>query len=313
MRIAYAGTPAFAVPALAALLDAGHEIVGVWTQPDRPAGRGLKYTPSPVKQLALEHALPVHQPVSLRDEEAIAALRACAADVMVVAAYGLLLPPAVLQLFPYGAINIHASLLPRWRGAAPIHRALLAGDEETGISIMQMDAGLDTGPVLWREAIPILPTDTTGSLHDRLATLGAQTLLQALEGVAAGTLEAIPQPSEGVTYAAKIDKAEAQVDWRLPAAQIDRQIRAFNPFPGAATHLNGQPLKLWQAMLTVGQGEPGTVLAIDAHSITVACGEAALALQTVQRAGGRRVSAGDYARGHDLSPGDRFGELSSAS
>ena len=306
MRIAYAGTPEFAVPALEALIAAGHEIVGVWTQPDRPAGRGMALAQSAVKKAALQHQLPVHQPLSLRDEHALAPLRACGADAMVVAAYGLLLPVAVLEMFRYGALNIHASLLPRWRGAAPIHRALLAGDRETGICIMQMDVGLDTGPVLMREAIAIQSQDTTGTLHDKLAALGACMIVAALRGIEAGTLRPEPQSNEGVTYAAKIAKAEARIDWRQSAEVVARQIRAFNPFPGASTRRRQTDIKLWQAGVVAASGEPGVVLHLDGDVFVVACGVGAVAVEVAQRAGGKRLPAAEFARGSSLAAGDCF-------
>lgn len=306
MRIAFAGTPDFAVPALDALVEAGHEVVGVWTQPDRPAGRGMRLVPSPVKRRASEHGLPVHQPHSLRDETAQAELRDCRADAMVVVAYGLLLPQAVLDLFPYGALNIHASLLPRWRGAAPIHRALLAGDEETGVCIMQMDAGLDTGPVLLREALAIEPDDTTGSLHDKLAALGARMIVTALAQLENGRLRAEPQPDQGATYANKIAKSEARIDWQASAAAIDRRIRAFDPFPGAMTRWRDVDLKLWASSPVSGDGEPGTVLRIEPDALVVACGDGALAIGQIQRPGGKRLPAAEFARGAALAVGERF-------
>jgi len=306
MRIAFAGTPEFAVPALEALLAAGHRVVGVWTQPDRPAGRGMRLTPSPVKQAAQRHALPVHQPLSLREEPAQRELRECGADAMVVVAYGLLLPEAVLGLFRYGALNIHASLLPRWRGAAPIQRALLAGDRETGVCIMQMDAGLDTGPTLLCEAIPIGDDDTAGTLHDKLAALGARLIVRALEGLERGELRPTPQPDSGVTYAHKIAKAEARIDWRRPAPEGWRRIRAFNPFPGAGTRWGDTELKLWQARIADGEGEPGTVLRCEDDAFVVACGSGAVAVTVAQRAGGKRLPAAEFLRGTGLAPGDRF-------
>lgn len=306
MRLAFAGTPDFAVAALEALIAAGHEIVGVWTQPDRPAGRGMRVVPSPVKQSALAHALPVHQPLSLKDEAAQAQLRASGADAMVVVAYGLMLPPAVLQLFPHGALNIHASLLPRWRGAAPIQRALLAGDRETGVCIMQMDEGLDTGPVLLREALPIEATDTAGTLHDKLAALGATLIVRSLAQIEAGGLSATPQPEEGVTYAAKIAKAEARIDWKASATVVARQIRAFNPFPGATARWRDGDVKLWQARVVPGSGAPGTVLHIEPDAFVVACGVEALAIEQAQRAGGKRLPAAEFIRGIGLVAGESF-------
>ena len=271
MRVVFAGTPDFAVPALEAIGDAGHEVVLVLTQPDRPSGRGLAAAAGPVKQAALRRAIPVFQPATLKDADVQARLRDADADVMVVAAYGLILPQGVLDLPRLGALNIHASLLPRWRGAAPIHRAILAGDRETGVCIMQMDAGLDTGPVLLREAVPIAPDATAGTLHDRLAALGARLVVAALDGLARGVLRPTPQSADGVTYACKIEKAEARVDWMRGADEIERQVRAFNPFPGAATVLRTTEIKLWRAeRLAAGTGAPGTVVRADAGGIDVA-------------------------------------------
>jgi methionyl-tRNA formyltransferase len=309
MRIAFAGTPEFARVALAALHAAGHEVVRVLTQPDRPAGRGLKLQPSPVKQFALEHGLPLAQPRSLRldgrfPDEAAAAqalLQADAPECMVVAAYGLILPRWVLGLPRHGCLNIHGSLLPRWRGAAPIQRAIEAGDAETGITIMQMDEGLDTGPMLLAEAQPIAADETSATLHDRLAAQGARLIAEALARLRAGTLVATPQPAEGATYAHKIDKAEAQIDWRLPAALLERRIRAFDPFPGCSTEVLGQPLKLWKAAVVAGAegAAPGTRLdgGPGRPRLVLACGEGALELLELQPAGGRRMAAADWLRG----------------
>ncbi|WP_046111181.1 methionyl-tRNA formyltransferase [Aquincola tertiaricarbonis] len=297
MRVGFAGTPEFAQVALARLHGAGHELPLVLTQPDRPAGRGMKLQASPVKQFALAHGIPVAQPRSLRldgkyPDEAQAgrqALEAAALDVLVVAAYGLILPQWVLDLPRLGCLNIHASLLPRWRGAAPIHRAIEAGDFHTGITIMQMDAGLDTGDMLLVERIDIAPDDTTATLHDRLAALGGHLIVQALEAAAHGSLQRTPQPAEGVTYAHKVEKAEAAIDWRLPAEAIARRVRAFDPFPGASFECAGETLKLWQAQARPGPaGTPGTVLAAGPGEWLVACGQGALALQVVQRPGGKR-------------------------
>ena len=268
MKVAFAGTPEFARVALAALHGAGHEVPLVLTQPDRPAGRGLKLQASPVKQFAQAHGLPLAQPRSLRldgkfPEEAAAARTAldeAAPDVMVVAAYGLILPPWVLALPRHGCLNIHGSLLPRWRGAAPIQRAIEAGDAETGITVMQMDAGLDTGAMLLAEALPIVPTDTSARLHDRLAALGARLIDQALALLAQGALQPRPQPAEGVTYAHKIDKAEAAIDWQVPATVVERRLRAFDPFPGATAVLGGQTVKVWRGRVVPGSGAPGQVL-----------------------------------------------------
>ncbi len=303
MRLIFAGTPEFAAQALAAIVAAGHEVALVLTQPDRPAGRGMTLQPSPVKKLALERGIEVFQPHSLRDVEAQARIAATGAEVMVVAAYGLILPQAVLDMPRFGCINIHASLLPRWRGAAPIQRALLAGDAETGVCIMQMEAGLDTGPVLLRSAFPISTTDTTATLHDRLAGLGGELVVQALAGL---PLLAQPQPVEGVTYAHKIEKAEAAIDWRRPVAELDRHVRAFNPFPGGLASFGGSVVKIWAAAPTDGKGQPGEVLRVDKHAIVVACGEGALALSELQKAGGKRLPVQQFLAGHPLQAGDRF-------
>jgi methionyl-tRNA formyltransferase len=306
MRIVFAGTPDFAVPALEALARAGHDLAGVLTQPDRPAGRGLAPAASPVKAAAARLGIPVLQPASLKTPEAQGVVRALAPDALVVAAYGLILPQAVLDIPPLGAINIHASLLPRWRGAAPIQRALLAGDRETGISIMRMEAALDTGPVLLCEAVPILPGETAGTLHDKLAALGARLVVAALDGLGRGTLAAAPQPADGATYAAKLDKREARIDWTRPAAEIERQVRAFNPFPGATARVRGTEVKIWRAVLADGAGEPGAVIAIDPTGIMVASGAGALRLEELQRAGGKRLPAREFLRGFPLAVGERL-------
>ena len=309
MRIAFAGTPEFAAAALRALHAAGHEIALVLTQPDRPAGRGLKLQPSAVKQFALESGLALAQPRGLRLDgrfgedaaSAQAALAAAAPELMVVAAYGLILPPWVLALPGHGCLNIHGSLLPRWRGAAPIQRAIEAGDAETGITIMQMDAGLDTGAMLLVERTPIAADDTAAALHDRLATLGARLIVQALAQLP--TLPSTPQPEAGASYARKIDKAEAAVDWRAPAAEIERRLRAFDPFPGASAELAGQPIKLWRGRVVPGQGAPGTLLAGGDGALVVACGESALELLEVQLAGGRRITGREFLRRHPAAAG----------
>ena len=306
LRVAFAGTPEFAAQALDAILKAAYAVPLVLTQPDRPAGRGMKLSPSAVKQLALAHGIEVDQPEKLRTEEQRARLVACAPDVLVVAAYGLILPPAVLALPRLGCINIHASLLPRWRGAAPIHRAIEAGDAETGITIMQMDEGLDTGPMLLRRALPIAADDTTASLHDRLAALGGTCIVEALAALAAGALVATPQPAEGVTYAAKIGRAEADIDWSRPAAEIERAMRAFDPFPGAVSSLRDTAVKCWKARVVAGEGEPGRVLAVDADGIVVACGRDALRCTVLQRPGSKRLPAGEFLRGFPVSVGERF-------
>jgi len=317
LRVAFAGTPEFAAVALRAIHDAGHAVPLVLTQPDRPAGRGMKLTPSPVKQLALELGAPVAQPLSLRldgkypDDAAAgrAALVAARPDVLVVAAYGLILPQWVLALPRLGCLNIHGSLLPRWRGAAPIHRAIEAGDAETGITIMQMDAGLDTGDMLLIERAPIQFDDTTGRLHDRLAGLGARLVVRSLADAAAGALTPVKQPEAGVTYAHKIDKAEAAIDWSQPAAAIERRVRAFDPFPGANFQCDGESVKLWRAEVVdaAGAGAPGTVLEAGAGRVVVACGERALALREVQRPGGKRQPVEAWLQGRPLAAGERLG------
>lgn len=314
MRLAFAGTPEFAEVALARLHAAGFDIPLVLTQPDRPAGRGLKLNPSPVKATAQAHGMAVTQPRSLRldgrypDDAAQAreALLSAQIDVMVVAAYGLILPQWVLDLPSRGCLNIHASLLPRWRGAAPIHRAIEAGDARTGITIMQMDAGLDTGDMLLTESVAIASDETTASLHDRLAALGGRLIVEALELAACGGLKPTPQPTEGVTYAHKIDKAEAAVDWSLPASTIERRIRAFDPFPGASGLLSGEVIKLWRAQVVNASGTPGTVLAITDDGITVACGDGALQLTELQRPGGRRLPARQFLQGKPVQLGQVF-------
>ncbi|MBS0465193.1 MAG: methionyl-tRNA formyltransferase [Proteobacteria bacterium] len=305
MRIIFAGTPPFAAAALNALADAGHDIVLVLTQPDRPAGRGMKLMPSAVKQAALARGLPVSQPPSLKSPEAQTELRAVDADVMVVAAYGLILPQAVLDLPRLGCLNIHASLLPRWRGAAPIQRAILAGDTETGITIMQMDAGLDTGAMLSKTAVPIRDDDTAASLHDVLAAAGAEAIVAALANYA--TLVPAAQDDAQATYAAKLSKDEAQLDWGQPADALARAVRAYNPVPGAWTLLDGAPLKVWTAAVAPGAGDPGTVLRTDAEGLVVACGGGALALREIQPAGSKRMTAAAFLAGRPVLPGVRLG------
>jgi methionyl-tRNA formyltransferase len=305
VRVLFAGTPPFAAAALSALADAGHDIPLVLTQPDRPAGRGMKLTPSAVKQAALARGLPIYQPSSLKTPEALEALRAADADVMVVAAYGLILPQAVLDLPRFGCLNIHASLLPRWRGAAPIQRAILAGDAETGITIMQMGAGLDTGAMLAKTAVPIRDTDTAASLHDTLAEAGANAIVAALAKYPALVPQA--QDDSQATYAAKLSKDEAQLDWSQPAGVLARAVRAYHPVPGAWTLLEGAPLKIWSAQAVAGVGAAGEVLLADAEHLVVACGSGALALQEVQPAGSKRMSAAAFLAGRPLSPGTRFG------
>lgn len=313
MKVAFAGTPDFARTALEAVVAAGHVVPLVLTQPDRPAGRGLKLQPSPVKAFALERSLPVAQPRSLRldgkypDDAAAAraALEAAAPDVMVVAAYGLILPAWVLELPAHGCLNIHGSLLPRWRGAAPIQRAIEAGDAQTGITIMQMDTGLDTGAMRLVQALPITPDDSTTTLHDRLAVLGARLVVQALEDL--GALPLHGQPAEGVTYAHKIDKAEAAIDWHGDAAAIERRLRAFDPFPGCSFELeDGRPVKLWRAReCAADSAPPGTVLEAGERFV-VACGRGALELLQLQAPGGRRLAARDFLHGHPVTAGRVF-------
>lgn len=306
MKIVFAGTPDFAATSLAALLASEHEVCAVYTQPDRPAGRGRKLTASPVKQLALEHDLPVMQPVTLKDEDQQAILRDWQCDVMVVVAYGLILPPAVLAIPSLACINVHASLLPRWRGAAPIQRAIAAGDEETGVTIMEMAEGLDTGDMLLKGVCPISKQDTGGMLHDRLATLGADLLIEALQGLAQGQLTAEPQDDALSCYAAKLKKSEAEIDWQLPADQLDRLVRAFNPWPVTFTLMpDGQRLRVWAAEACDNDSdvEPGTVLQADHEGLYVACGEGSLRLLTVQIPGGRAVSSQDFLNAHSLTDG----------
>ncbi|MDO8315556.1 MAG: methionyl-tRNA formyltransferase [Rugosibacter sp.] len=299
MRVIFAGTPDFAAQALAAILAAGHDVSLVLTQPDRPAGRGMKLQPSAVKQLALAHNLPVFQPERLKDPTTHEPIYAAQADVMVVAAYGLILPQAVLDMPRYGCLNIHASLLPRWRGAAPIQRAIEAGDVETGVTIMQMDAGLDTGAMLLAEPLKVGAAETAGELHDRLAALGARLIVTAL--AQRDALTPVAQPTTGTTYAAKISKAEAQLDWAEPADVLARKIRAFNPFPGATLPLAGEPVKIWRAEAVTGSGSPGQILAADANGIVVAARHGALRLTELQKPGGRRVTSADFLRGKPLA------------
>ena len=281
-------------------------MIGVITQPDRPAGRGFALAPSPVKKLASARGIQMTQPESLRDAQAQAKLKHFRADVIVVAAYGLILPRPVLELPRDGAINIHASLLPRWRGATPIERAILAGDRHTGVSIMQMDDGLDTGPVLMQEEIPILEDDTMGTLRDRLAELGAKLIVQALDALQAGVIKATPQSAEGVTYAAKLEKREARVDWRKGALTVNRQVRALNPSPGADARVRRVELKIWRCATATGRGNAGEILSIGPDGLCVACGEGALVITELQRSGGKRLRAADFLRGFPLTAGERF-------
>lgn len=310
MKVVFAGTPEFAAVALRALHEAGFEIPLVLTQPDRPAGRGMQLQASAVKQYALAHGMPVTQPLSLRmdarDPERAAQARAAHEqlqsidyDVMVVAAYGLILPRSTLDIRP--CINIHGSLLPRWRGAAPIHRAIESGDAETGVTIMEMEEGLDTGPMLTMERLPIDASDTTGSLHDKLAALGGRMIVEALRAMQAGTLQATPQPEEGVTYAAKIGKEEAKLDFSLPAEDLARKVRAFNPFPGANGVVEGVAVKFWFAEPVAGSGAPGQVLQADADGIVVACGRGALRVIELQKPGGKRLKAVEFLKGFPLA------------
>ncbi len=321
MRLIFAGTPDFARDALAAISAAGHEVVLVLTRADKPSGRGQKVQPSPVKTLALAYGLPVFQPATLRNDAARQAIADAGADVMVVAAFGLIVPPAILALPVHGCLNIHASLLPRWRGAAPIQRAIEAGDNETGITIMQMDAGLDTGPMLLAEPIPIAADDNADKVHDRLAALGATLIVKALADLAAGRLQVHAQPQMGVTYAHKILKAEALIDWRVSAGRLADRIRAFDPFPGCSSVLtalaaDGTPaaaesIKIWRGR-AVGHRiagiahEPGAVVVDPAGRLLVACGDGLLEIGELQRAGGRRMAAGDWLRAASLGPGSRF-------
>ena len=306
LRIVFAGTPDFSVPPLKTLLAAGHEIVGVYTQPDRPAGRGMKLRPSPVKAEALKHDLPVFQPETLKTAEAQDELAALKPDVMVVVAYGLILPPAVLAIPTHGCLNIHASLLPRWRGAAPIQRAIDAGDEETGITIMQMDAGLDTGPMLLKKHTPIHETDTAQTLHDRLSQLGADAIVEALTHLEQLTPEA--QNDAQATYAAKLSKEEGRIDWHQPATVLKRKIHAFNPWPTAFTTWLGKPLKLLTAtaLPDPSNAAPGTVIAVQHDGIDIATGDGTLRVHTLQPAGKRAMDATDFAHGHALL-GKRLG------
>ncbi len=293
LRIVFAGTPEFAAEHLKALLDTPHRLVAVYSQPDRPAGRGQKLTPSPVKQLAVQHGIPVYQPQSLRDPAAQAELKSLDADLLVVVAYGLILPQAVLDIPRLGCINSHASLLPRWRGAAPIQRAIEAGDSESGVTVMRMEAGLDTGPMLLKVHTPISAEDTGGSLHDRLATLGPQAVIEAIAGLAAGNLVGEVQDDSLATYAHKLNKDEARLDWTHPAVELERLIRAFNPWPICHSSLNETPVKVLAGHLAEGQGQPGEILAASKDGLTVACGQGALCLTRLQLPGGKALNFAD--------------------
>ncbi|SFW11196.1 methionyl-tRNA formyltransferase [Nitrosovibrio sp. Nv17] len=307
MKIIFAGTPPFAVPALETLADAGHEIALVLTQPDRPAGRGMKPAASAVRLAAERHGFDLLQPSSLRQPELHALLTRIDADVMVVAAYGLILPESVLGIPRLGCLNIHASLLPRWRGAAPIQRAILAGDRDTGISIMQMDRGMDTGAILLQHPVAILPDDTAQTLHDRLASAGARCIVETLAQLQAGTIHGVVQDEAAAIYAPKLEKHEARIDWRSDAEQAGRAVRAFNPRPGAYTRIHGVLLKIWRADV-VGSisGRPGEVVDAGRGGVLVACGRGGMVLKVVQKSGGKRMSVAEFLAGHALAPGDRF-------
>ena len=307
MKIIFAGTPEFAATALTALLLEKHEILAVLTQPDRPAGRGMQMVLSPVKKLANLHNLQVLQPTTLKSEETQKQLSQYRADIMVVAAYGLILPAAVLHMPHYGCLNIHASLLPRWRGAAPIQRAILAGDATTGITIMQMDEGLDTGDMLSQDSCPIDVNDNAQTLHDKLAEMGAKSIVEALNILEAGLLRPAKQANFNATYAAKISKAESMIDWTQSSNMIERAIRAYNPYPGAHTLLNGAPIKIWQAGLAEGGiGEPGTVMHIDKNGIQVASGKGSLRLTVLQKPNAKALQVTQFIQGFKLKTGDRF-------
>ena len=303
MKIVFAGTPDFAALSLNALLAAGHDIALVLTQPDRPSGRGMVLRSSPVKIAAEASGIDVFQPLTLKDPATQERVRAVQADAMIVAAYGLILPQAVLDMPRFGCINIHASLLPRWRGAAPIQRAIEAGDTESGVCIMQMEAGLDTGPVLLSGHVPIAADETAGTLHDKLADMGARLIVETLAKL---PIDAVVQPEIGVTYAAKIEKAEAQIDWRRPAREIERQIRAFNPFPGAAGTLDGAAIKVWRSELVAAAAPPGTVVSVERSGIVVACGDGGLCLTELQKAGGKRLPVAQFLAGTPIAPGKTF-------
>lgn len=302
LKIIFMGTPTFAVPALQALIDSPHIVIAVYTQPARPAGRGYELQKSPVQHLAEAHDIPVYDPINFKSVDALDEFKALQADVAVVAAYGLILPQALLEMPRYGCINIHASLLPRWRGAAPIQRAILAGDKESGITIMQMDAGLDTGAILSHQSVPITSTTTAHLLHDQLASLGGQMMIETLDLLLQGKINAVPQPTQGITYAEKIKKEEAVIDWNQPAEIIERQIRAFNPWPGASFTWDGQIVKIWQASIVKGshQDSPGTILNED---FVIACGQDALKIEILQPSGKKPMSVPDFKNGHAIPVG----------
>ena len=309
MRILFAGTPDFAAECLKALLNSEHEICAVYTQPDRPAGRGRKLTPSPVKQLALEHKLPVEQPLNFKSEDSLQTLAGYKADLMIVVAYGLLLPQKVLDTPKLGCINVHASLLPRWRGAAPIQRAILAGDTESGVGIMKMEAGLDTGPVLLEARCPINESDTAQDLHDRLAALGAETLLQSLDDIESRLKQAQPQDESLSTYARKLDKQEALIDWQRPAAEILRQINAFNPWPVAQTQWQGDTMRIWRAQLgdRIRSGQPGEIIAVSKQGLDVQTTDGILRITQLQLPGKRAMQVQDFLNANTIDVGDVLG------
>ncbi|MES2502419.1 MAG: methionyl-tRNA formyltransferase [Pseudomonadota bacterium] len=306
MKIIFAGTPEFAVPALAALITAGHEIVMMLTQPDRPAGRGMQLKASPVKQLALQHALNVFQPASLKPADVQEKIAAVNADVMIVAAYGLIIPTIVLNMPTHGCYNIHASLLPRWRGAAPIHRALLAGDTETGVTIMEVVPALDAGAMVSKGVIPITDTDTTQTLHDALSSIGAELMVQAMQTLAdKGVLQATAQDESLVTYAHKLEKAESAINWGKSAVEISRQVRGFNPFPVATAQFRGETCRIWFATSTTGNANAGEIISLD-NAIHVACGDGVLQITELQMPGGKRQTAQQFAQGQHVKLGEFF-------
>ncbi len=308
MKIIFAGTPEFAVPALRALIDAGHQVSLVLTQPDRPSGRGMKLKASPVKQLAVACGIEVFQPETLKDADVQARIAAENADVMIVAAYGLIIPTNVLNMPRYGCYNIHASLLPRWRGAAPIQRALLAGDSETGVTIMEVVPALDAGAMVSRGVLPITGCDTAQTLHDGLADIGARLMVEAMQQLEQqGRLAATPQDESLVTYAHKLEKAEAVIDWQRPAEELSRQVRAFNPFPVAHTLLNGEVCRIWMAGNLPGQAEAGKIIDVT-DGIQVGCGEGILRIEELQMPGGKRLTAKEFLQGHQLKAGQSLGE-----
>lgn len=310
LRIVFAGTPDFAAASLLALLNSSHQVVAVYTQPDRPAGRGRKLAESPVKKVALEHNIPVFQPLSLKNNNEQAQLKALDADLMVVAAYGLILPPMVLRIPRYGCINVHASLLPRWRGAAPIQHAILAGDSQTGVTIMQMDAGLDTGDMLHKVFYRIQPDDTGSSLHDQLATLGSRALVEVLSDLSSYQAQAQPQPEDEANYAHKLDKQQARIDWQLSADELDRKVRAFNAWPVAFSTIDDARVRIWQSQPLDIQSDqpPGTIFQASAEGIDVVCGKGALRLQTIQLAGAKALPVAEVIKGRGamFSPGLQF-------